>query len=65
MCGIPWDQAMHVMPASLANQILACHWLDLGLELESPNATTSEDVKTRLNELSKRAKSWQFLLPSD
>jgi hypothetical protein len=47
------------MPCGLANQIVACHWLSMGLELESPTSGGMEKNLRKFEEITNRKKSWQ------
>lgn len=59
-CGIPWREALHELPASLGNQLMACHWLSMGLEIESPTESikATKEIEKRFKELSNRKHEW-------
>jgi hypothetical protein len=48
------------MPVGLAHQLMACHWLSLGMEIESPTASDMTSNLETFNELSNREHSWQL-----
>jgi hypothetical protein len=51
--------ALHLMPAALANQIMACHWMAQGIELEPMGKTYHHPAAaTSYSELSNRPKLW-------
>jgi hypothetical protein len=58
MCGIPWREALHELPAALGNQILACHWLANGVEIEPLTGSQAASAKTTFDEITNREHSW-------
>jgi hypothetical protein len=51
-------EALHELPAALGNQILACHWLANGVEIEPLTGSQVANAKTTFDEITNREHSW-------
>lgn len=53
---------IHEMPAALVNQLMACFWMDRGLELESPETRQREEreLEERIASLKGRKIKFDF-----
>ena len=59
-CGIPWQEALHEIPAALGNQLMACHWMSLGVEIEPIMKSATAPTKQDFDALTNRQKSWDL-----
>jgi hypothetical protein len=48
------------MPVGLAHQLMACHWLSLGMEIEATAAADLTDHLGTFEQLCNREHSWQL-----
>ena len=60
-CGVSWSDALYVIPAELANELITCHWQANGVEVvpfNKPTKIQHIDRKAKFKEISNRPKSW-------